>query len=202
MKVLVIILALLSASVVNAGAQSGPFGIKWGSTLKELEAQGVKLEKVNSEGRFSTYTTENMPKKFSLAEKYALVFDKQYQLQKVIMISKDINGDVYGTEGKEKYSSIKEKLKKKYGAPSVELERVGMALYDEADEFYQCLVYSGCGHWFTGFESKSENISVVIELKGMGRGKGFIKLTYEGPSWSNAVDAMKSNVSKSDDDAL
>jgi len=202
MKFIAGIIALLMSCAVSANTQEGPFGLKWGSSIKEIKAKGIKLEKANSESVLSIYTTKKLPKNLSLADIYVLTFDKKYKLQNVAMLSKDISDDIYGADGKEKYLSIKEKLIKKYGAPSFEYEYIGRDLFDEADEFYQCLAYSGCGTWLSAFEPKVENFSALIELKGMGRGKGYIELTYEGPSWSDVVDAMKSSASKSDDDAL
>lgn len=201
-KAIIIILAvLLLCSSTFAETNNGPFGIKWGASVKELKSMGIKLKiSSESEGRFTIYTSSKLPKNLSMAEQYVLLFDKQFKLQKVMMISEDITGDVYGSEGKETYSTFKSKLQKKYGAPTVEFERVGMALYDESDEFYQCLAYAGCGRWASVFETSDTTIS--IELKGKSRGSGCILLTYEGPSWSKAVDAMKSSTSKSDNDAL
>jgi hypothetical protein len=116
------------------------------------------------------------------------------------MISKDITGDIYGTDGKEQYSDLKSKLTKKYDIPD-SYEYVGRKLWDEPDEFYQCLAYPGCGTYASFFETKSGE-TVSIALKGLGRGKGYLKITYEGPSWSDAVDAYRNKESKSDEDAL
>ena len=103
--------------------------------------------------------------------------------------------------GKKKYTNLKSQLTKKYGNPTVSFERVGGKLWDETDEFYQCLAYPGCGDYIAFFKSQS-GASVVLELKGLGRGKGYLRISYEGPSWPDAVDAYKSKEAKSDEDAL
>lgn len=61
------------------------------------------------------------------------------------MYSEDIENDTYGSEGKEKYENIKTSLRKKYGLPTLKLEVSGLTLWNEPDEFYQCLDYDGCG---------------------------------------------------------
>jgi len=200
-KVIIIILAvLLLCSSTFAETNTGPFGIKWVASVEELESMGIKLKTISLKGRITIYISSKLPKNISMAELYFLFFDKQFKLQKVKMISKDITGDAYGSEGKKTYSTFKSKLQKKYGAPTIEIERVGLALYDGHGEFYQCLAYAGCGKWASAFETS--DTAITIELKGKRRGSGYILLTYEGPSWSNAVDAMKSSTSKSDNDAL
>lgn len=183
--------------------KTGPFGLQWGASAEEISALGVLLKKEDSsDNKFSIYSTKKLPKSLSIAERYTLLFDKGYQLQKMLISSKDIDNDLYGNEGKETYSSIKAQLREKYGRPIIEIEKSGDVLYKKEDEFYQCLIYTGCGHWVSVFESISDNSTISIELNGLERGKGYISLTYEGPLWSKIVDETKSNDSKSDADAL
>ncbi len=82
------------------------------------------------------------------------------------------------------------------------LEISGLKLWDEPDEFYQCLDYSGCGFWMSAFEDKESGIAVGLQLEGLRRGRGFIKLTYEGPFWATFIDAKEKIESELDDDAL
>ena len=185
----------------SAMAGDGPFGIIWGKSISETEALGVSCGEKVKKDRFTICKTTKLPKNLSISEQYALYFDKKYNLQKVTMVSKDITGDIYGSDGKEKYADLKTKLSKKYGEPTNSLEYVGGKLWNEADEFYQCLAYPGCGAYVSLFQSKS-GVAVVLELEGLGRGRGYISITYEGPSWSDAVDAYKNKESKSDEDAL
>ena len=186
--------------IVAAPAQSaeGPFGVNWGESKSALESKGITLEASGGEGRISSFKTKQLPKNLSIAEQYALFIDNEYQLQKIIMVSKDIDEDLYGSKGKQTFSDLKSKLAQKYGSPTNGLERVGMALYKDENEFYQCLGYEGCGMWVATYEDKKEGVSVLLELKGMKRGKGYIKITYEGPNWSKVIDTMRKNKSESD----
>jgi len=197
-KLLLPVLLFLPYANVMA---DGPFGTIWGKSISGTEAQGVSCGEKTAKNRFTICKTTKLPKNLSISEQYSLYFDKKYNLQKVTMISKDITGDPYGSDGKEKYSDLKTKLTKKYGNPTGSYEYIGRKLYEESDEFYQCLRYSGCGTYISFFESKSGEV-VALELKGLGRGKGYITIGYEGPSWSDALDAYKNKVSKSDEDAL
>ena len=77
------------------------------------------------------------------------------------MDSEDITNDAFGSKGKEMYDDIKSKLKNKYGEPTENFEFVGLRLYDESDEFYQCLSYDGCGMWTSFFVDKEQVVFVA-----------------------------------------
>ena len=183
-------------------ADEGPFGITWGMTKYQVQALGVQMEPSSAKLGIQSFKATNLPKSISIADFYGLTFDTKRGLQKVTMISKDIVDDPYGSEGKKLYADVKDALVKKYGEPTFGLESVGAKLWDESDEFYQCLDYSGCGMWAAGFEDEEGGESILLQVEGMARGKGFIRLTYEGPKWSEAVDAMEANEAKTDADAL
>jgi hypothetical protein len=195
------VLAMLLWSTVSV-ADEGPFGITWGMSKSQVKALGVDMEPSSAKLSLESFKVKKLPKSISIAEFYGLTFDTKHGLQKVTMLSKDIVDDPYGREGKSLYAGLKDSLVKKYGEPTFGLERVGAKLWKESDEFYQCLAYSGCGIWAAGFEDKNGGQSIFLQLEGMGRGKGFVRLTYEGPKWSEAVDALKEKEAKTDADAL
>ena len=149
MKVNAILLMLLMslANMVFASDQDAPFGLVWSMTKAQVEKLSVSLEPSSTRDGLEIFKATSLPNNVSMSEFYILTFDKTYHLQRIQMISKDITGDIYGSEGKEKYSALKDALVKKYGQPTNGLERVGMKLWDERDEFYQCLMYDGCGMW-------------------------------------------------------
>jgi len=182
-------------------ADKAPFGLDWGKSIGEIEAKGISCKGKVKDGRFTICRADKLPKNISISEQYALYFDEKFNLQKIVMVSKNITEDIYGLEGKEQYSNLKLKLIKKYGTPTDSFEYTGGEVWDESDEFYQCLAYTGCGLYTSIFKSKSgENVSLT--LKGVNRGSGYILITYEGPSWSESVDAYENKKSKSDEDAL
>ncbi len=199
MKKFLLFIILICPTIVFSVDNEGPFGLNWGSKPKEIISAGISLLNETNQGRFKLYEVKSLPKNLSIAENYILIFDNKYGLQKVVMISKNITGDIYGTEGKNIYSDFKIKLTNKYGPPQ-SFERIGVKLYDEMDEFYQCLSYEGCGIWSSVFNSDS--LVVGLDLKGIGRGVGYIEIVYEGPLWQRSLDDKNSDDSKSDDDAL
>lgn len=197
-KLATLIICIFSSAACFGGENDGAFGLSWGMTKSQVEKLGIKVEPKSAQGRIETFIATSLPKNISITESYLLSFDNKFNLQKVEMMSKDIDGDIYGNKGKETYANLKEALIKKYGAVTNGLEKVGLKLYGEADEFYQCLAYDGCGMWTAVFREQG----IVLSLKGLGRGKGYIYLVYEGPKWEGVVDALKARQLKADESAL
>jgi len=194
------LLAVCLSISYPAQSTEAPFGLSWGESKSAVENKGINLQASGGQGRVSSYKTNHLPNDLSIAELYTLIFDTEYNLQKIILISKDIDSDIYGSKGKEIFADLKSKLAQKYGNPTSGLEIVGTELYNEQDEFYQCLAYEGCGTWISLY--KKQDVSVVLKLNGLGRGKGYITITYEGPNWSNVVDALKQKESELDAKSL
>ena len=193
-------LSFLFASATTFGAD-GPFGLGWGMSEQDTKILGVNCEEKTTQSRITVCKTTSLPKNLSISDQYALYIDGKYQLQKVTMISEIISNDIYGSEGKEIYFDLKNKLSNKYGKPSDSFEYVGDELYDESDEFYQCLAYEGCGYYLS-FYKDSSGETITLEIEGIRRGSGYISLSYEGPSWGAVVDEHNNKKSDSDEDAL
>ncbi len=181
-------------------AEDAPFGLKWGASPQELK--NLNLKKESSDANTTIYSTVTPPKNISIASEYYLIFDNEIQLQKIIMISKNIDNDTYGINGKEVYEKIKLGLKSKYNEPTSSYEQTGLKLYKDNDEFYQCLKYDGCGNWISIFKDQQSGTSIVLELNGISRGTGFIKLTYESSHWGDVVDKHDAIKTKSDNNSL
>ncbi len=197
------IVVISIATTAHAQEVTAPVGLTWGMTQAQAKSKGVKFEKCY-EGEFATATictTNNPLKPVSFSNVYLPVFIPGKGLQKLIIIGKDITGDIQGSEGKELYASIKAILTKKYGQPESEGEHFGLKLYDEYDEFYQCMAYAGCGAW-VAFWMPSGGGYAGVQLKGISRGKGYVEVTYESKEWSGIIDANNQRKAAKDDDAL
>lgn len=187
LKILIAITFVFSSLIATAEDQAveAPFGLEWGAEKGALRGDGIILSDCKSEGWVEYCTTESVPKNLSVAESYVLYFSKEYGLQKVLMVGETFTNDVYGIAGKDRYAKLKGALDSKYsGATSYEY--VGRTVYNESDEFFQCLDYAGCGNWGTYWTDNIKG-SVVLELMGLRRGSGFVKLSYEGELWSRAI---------------
>ncbi|MGV3526280.1 MAG: hypothetical protein ACO1RX_18825 [Candidatus Sericytochromatia bacterium] len=92
-------------------------------------------------------------------------------------------------------------LTSKYGQPSEQFHKTGLKLYEDGDEFYECLRYTGCGYWSSFWKVDGEN-RIQLTLKGLSYGTGYLVISYEGPQWSQAIDAHEAEQSNADQDAL
>lgn len=194
-----VVLIFFSGSSVASG---GPFGLSWGMSKSEVQDSGVALTEMDSLGfaSLSQYSTGSLPKNLSDAKSYNLLFESDIGLVKVVMISETISGDVYGSAGKARYDELKGVFTRKYGNPTQEREVSGMELWDEPDEFYECLAYDGCGYWISLFQKNGSVYSV--NLKGLGRGEGYITVGFESPQWSDALDKARGVSLQADEDAI
>ncbi len=174
-----------------------PFGLTWGMSVASLKELG--FAEVNDSGGLKILSSVSAPKAWSKAEIYVAVTYKD-RLVKAAANSFDFTDDVYGSEGKDNYNQIKSLLTKKYGEPTTHYERIGTTLYDDPDEFYQCLEYTGCGAYLSLFELSGGTIAV--QLKGKRRGVGYLSIAYESPQFSVAKDEIERSDRNSDADAL
>ena len=196
----IIIFILVNNAYATETETIAPFGLHWGESKQKLKKSGVVLDKCTTDKRLSICTTKKPIKPVSFGEIYQLIFDSKRGLQKVTMLGNDITGDITGSEGKELYIKVKSSLAKKYGETK-DYEYSGLKVYDEYDEFYQCLAYSGCGSWLSFWEPVNGG-TLSVSLEGLGRGKGFLKISYESKKWAIVVDERKKKESSNDDNAL
>ena len=194
---LIFLLFLFQCFSVSANDFPAPFGLSWGMSINALNKVGFK--NAGASGGFQFLESVTTPKPWSKGDEYLAVIYKN-KLVKVIVYSKKITGDLYGREGKKLYGNVKSLLTNKYGEPRDSTELVGLKLYKDSDEFYQCLKYSGCGHYMTVFNYGSGDVG--LELKGVSRGEGLVKIMYENSSFDAALDEIESISQKTDANSL
>jgi hypothetical protein len=176
------------------------FGLYWGMTVEQVESYGVSLSKQATNENLEGYLADSLPKKLGDAGQYWLYFSDG-KLVKVAYSGENIISDFTGREGKEKFEVLAKSLEEKYGVPTSKYQYFGRKLYDEYDEFYQCLGYYGCGGWMNFY--KTTNKYIKLELKGVRRGEGYLELGAEAiPEWGNAVEKNKAIKNKSNANAL
>lgn len=185
-KVLLLILYMTltvlaqDSSTVELGA---PFGLKWGAkhVAKKCEIKNQELNK------FILCSTSRVPKPVKDIERYTLIYANK-KLVKVTAYSFDFNEDYYGHEGVELYTKFKTLLTAKYLEPGRSLEQIGMYVFRKTSEFYECLGYPDCGMYssiwsFPNKDPTVEDGTIILKLEGFGKGKGFLVIIYEHPSF-------------------
>lgn len=205
----IIIFIIAFAAAVGAQAQenasekavSAPFGLEWGMLRQEIIAKGVTLASQGMHEWQKVYKTKAVPKNLSDADFYYLGFDGNDRLVKAVYFGKTITGDLYGIEGKQKYGRLKDKLTARYGSGQ-SFEYMGRKLYDESDEFYQCLAYDGCGSWNTYWGGKENGLIALSLNHANRRGRGYIRLGYESALFYKRAEEWDSRADSKDDEAL
>lgn len=190
---------MLLFTAATTHANEAPLGLTWGMTKSQLESAGVKYKCEIAHSADYCYT-KNPPAPLSFGDVYALVFIKNIELQSILIYGKNITNDSYGDNGKKQYDSLKSILIKKYGQPTSNTDFIGVKLYDRSDEFYQCLAYDGCGLWGTVW--KTDTLSILLQLDGISRGKGYIRINYETKAFLESLDSDKQQNMKKDEYAL
>ena len=163
-----------------------PFGLKWGMKQGDLSELGIKVGERTQTGELTVVKAEEIPDAFADTKMVNMLFDRQLGLVKVRWISYDIEADPNGSLGRSKYGEMKAIIASQLGEPTDETLVVGARLFDQEDEFYQCLAYEGCGVWSALWEH-SPSGGVLLSVEGVGAGKGFVQIDYESANWQQAA---------------
>lgn len=192
--------ALLSAVVAlavagaAAAADDGPFGLRWGMTLDELRQRGTAIRKDTLLwGAVRSVSVARVAAAPADTTSMNLAFDPELGLQRVIWY-REVKNDRRGEKGRRVYAALKMSLLARYGRPDIGDEIVGLVLFDEPEDFYQCLAYEGCGVWASEWDPPNSG-SVELAIEGVSRGSGVVVLTYQGPAWRKVVERVRSPAS-------
>jgi len=92
----------------------GPFGVKMGLTVAELEQAGIKLIKGKSPGVYISESAPSPNQKFTL---YRYVIGEKAGLCQITGITPAIEANDAGDQVKEAFTALEEALTEKYGNP-------------------------------------------------------------------------------------
>lgn len=175
----------IEANKATAEEIQAPLGLNWGASVETLTVVNGAKNIGRTDERTELYELKKTPITLTDFDNTIALVDKKYGLVKIVMI-KNFNGDLLGSDGVKFYNKYKKTLSKKYGSGS-SYEYMGRKLYDNSDEFYQCLAYSGCGSYMTTFEP-NKNQFIAVRLSGTSRGKGQLIIGYESSKFYTAED--------------
>lgn len=203
MKFAVFSIGLFLASAAIAEEASAPFGLQWGASAEEVEKiVGASPDDKLLWGRVQSFDVALAPLTPPNTRTILLAVDPELGLGRIIWISEEISNDAFGSAGKRNFNEIKTILTEKYGNPESAMEKTGVTLWKDRDEFYQCLAHDGCGLWFALWKTVEPAMKISLKIQGVRRGEGFIVLTYEGPNWSEIVAKVNSSENKAKKDAF
>lgn len=184
-----LVLGLLFLLSTPVFAEEAPFGLRWGATFEELQNRGFAGDFQQDDGQVKIYQSNKLLNAPESSDFARVAVDRQYGLQRIMWVSKEIADDPSGGKGLELYRTMKQTLTEQYGDPKTsEEEIVGGRAY-AANSFYQCLAEDGCGSFVTVWRSFS--VDVRLRLLGAATGKGRLEVVYLGPDWDDVVNASK-----------
>ncbi|NRQ27749.1 hypothetical protein [Aliiroseovarius sp. xm-g-7] len=202
LKKIVTSLILWIAASVSVFAEGGKiiptsFGLEWGETEESVRKKFNVTNETNMSGfnMLKISLSEALP---SNTDFLLAAVHKDFGLVKFSWNATNITSDIYGREGKEEFKKLKNILDEKYGVNSESLTVVGLKLWDETDEFYQCLAYDGCGAWVAYWNNESDtslhvDAAAMLQLNGVERGVGYLGFSVEHPNFSKAKAMYSSN---------
>lgn len=190
-------------SIGLAEEMPAPFGLTWGAPLAEVERDlNATVSPDLLWGRVHSVESSFAPILPPDTDMLSVAVDPEFGMGRVIWVSDNVTNDAVGSEGQEKYEELKAILTEKYGQPVNKNEVVGLDLWTEPDEFYQCLSYDGCGIWVSYWQAGSPSSSIALQLKGLDRGEGYLSMVYEGPNWQKIIDAVNAGEAQVKKDAF
>jgi hypothetical protein len=171
----------------RAEAAPAPFGLDWGMQISDLTVRDIPVQSQTKSGNLTIVTVTQTPQMLEDTYLVSLLFDNERGLVKVRWLSNDIEGDAAGKLGRQKYAAVHRFVVENYGEPSDEALVVGARLFDQDDEFYQCLRYEGCGIWSAIWEQEPSG-GILLSIEGLGAGKGFVQVDFESEGWQTAIE--------------
>jgi hypothetical protein len=179
-KIITLIIALLLS--VSYAADNAPLGLVWGQKILSSQCLS-KSEKIDDKTGLVLCVLKDVPNPIPDLDGVTVVLSPERNLLKVRVFFKDISEDPYGSKGIKEFTKYTNILTKKYKEPGLHKTITGVTLYENSDEFYQCLRYAGCGMYLAIWDLPDGG-AISLELKGIARGKGFIVISYETPAFS------------------
>jgi hypothetical protein len=163
------------------------FGITWEDTKEDVISEHPGATE-RRQGVFDliTISGEASPDLPSNTDSLTYVFHDDFGLVKVNWASDDITNDLFGTAGIALFEQLRESLSKRLGEATM-ITFTGQVLWNERDEFYQCLNHAGCGAHAAFWSTESES-GAMLELKGLSRGTGYILYAVQHPNFEVALE--------------
>jgi hypothetical protein len=176
-------IAAVLAAPSWAEATEAPFGLEWGMQVGDLTALDIAIQSTTKSGNLAVVTVTETPEALDDTYLVTLWFDNELGLVNVRWTSNKIEADTSGERGRRKYTETRRFIVENYGEPTDEALVIGARLFDQDDEFYQCLAYEGCGVWSAIWEQEPAG-GILLSIEGMDPGTGFVQLYFESEGWT------------------
>lgn len=183
---------LIFALIFSGSTFAGPLGLEKGMTLDELKKQG----EFTSTNSVNVYTSKSLLRGHPDAQIYSAIVSPTLGLCKIVVATRDINTNAYGSDLKEKFDEIKSALSAKYGnSKDYDFLRSG-SIWNEPRDWMMGLAKKERtlnSFWTTPENSMPDSIKAIsIEALAIGNSKGYIRFGYEFDNITQCLEEMKS----------
>lgn len=137
---LVVIISMLITSIFAA-----PFGLKMGMTIAEIEKQCEGKSVLIKDDIYQIKPIKSHP----LFEDYAVFVNERVGLYQIRAISQSMTVNKYGTELKNAFDDVKDRIAKTYGKPRI------------IDEIDKKSIWKDDNHWFMALQEGARILSAV-----------------------------------------
>jgi hypothetical protein len=170
--VVAILVALCNASRAETDA---PFGLKWGASIAQVEALGVKLSGKITGDYGVQFNAQSLPKVLSDAAQVFVAFGHNDKLWRIVVIGRPVANDPYGADLKARYNDLSAALTEKYGN-GTQHHFQDTELWKQADEFMMG-IKSGRSWYYTNFNT--QDITIQLSIRAQSSSAGFYLLIFE-----------------------
>jgi len=170
---------------------AGPLGLEKGMSLDDLKKQGA----FTPTNAVHVYTSKSLLRGHPDAELYSAIVSPTLGLCKIVVATKDINTNSYGTDLIGEFNEIKVALSNKYGnSKDYDFLRSG-SIWNESRDWMMGLAKKDrtlSSFWTTPENSMPDSIKAIsLEAISLGGSKGFIRFGYEFDNISQCLEEMK-----------
>lgn len=180
MALSVTVLSILFVSQTARADGPAPFGLTWGMSLEELEARGVSIRPLFTDGPEKRVTVRKLPKMLSDMEAAILSFGADNRLRRIDSQSKGFRHDSDGARLKARYNALSGVLTGKYGKGE---QHHDISITWRKPTDFLMGIYRGDSVYYTTFIGKE--VDVRLEIRATSRFVGHYRLVFDSKGISD-----------------
>ncbi|MCP2221707.1 hypothetical protein [Bradyrhizobium elkanii] len=154
---------------------TAPLGLRWGSSIEEVRADGIELKDFQGRDYGATYFATKLEKALSDQSGTLLSFGFNNKLWRIVVLSRDYSNDPAGSGVLERYSQLSASLREKYGKPST-VHQLGESIYSQP-RYFLAGIRGGESRWYSNF--KTSDMQIQLGLIATDNSTGSWRLIYE-----------------------
>lgn len=186
------LLAVCSSAQGQTPSSTAPLGLKWGSSVEAMRAEGIELKEFPSKEYGISFIATKLNKTLADQSTTFLSFGLNNKLWRVVIVSRDFNNDPSGSAVVGRYSELAASLKEKYGKPTT-VQQLGGSIYSQP-RYFLSGIRGGESKWYSNY--KTPDMQIQLGLIASDGSTGAWRLIYENLPLSMIFEASKKDNEK------